>query len=145
MKSIDDPMLALILRFIGRSQEITFRDDEFLQDQLRAIGRHIEGFPPEERQARAFEWVEKHARDYRDRWAQGVVDEVFSGQRCPDCPLAGTDLAENCQIHERWLELLHRYIADEISTRTYTEDSLALLARHKEDLRVNPTRVQEGA
>jgi len=90
------------------------------------------------------EWIERHARHYRDKWAQRVVDEVFSNQRCPDCPLAGADLAENCRIHERWLDLLRRYVADEISARAYAEDALALLAQHKEDLKVNLPRSDQG-
>ena len=138
MYTPDDPTLALILRFIGRSPEISFRDDEFLREQSRAIRNHIAGFPAEERRARAFEWIEKHAEEYRDRWTRAILDGAFAGERCPDCPLKGTDLAENCQIHEAWLDLLHRYVAEKISARTYAESALELLARYKEQLRVSP-------
>lgn len=138
MYTLDDPMLALILRFVGRGRELTFRDDDFRQQQVAAIREHLEGCPAEERQARALAWVEDHAREQRDRWAQGVVDEMFSDERCPDCPLAGADLGESCEIHEQWLELLHRYVGDEIDSRTYVQDSLALLARHKERLKLKP-------
>lgn len=137
MYTLDDPMLALILRFVGRSQRITLRDDEFLQDQMEAIREHIAAFPPADRKARAMEWVEKHAREYRDRWAKAAVGEIFSGQQCPDCPLSETDAAESCQIHEAWLELLGRYVANELSTTAYVEDSLDLLARHKRALEVS--------
>lgn len=145
MYSLDDPTLALILRFIGREQAINFRDEVFLQEQMRAIREHLESFPPEERQARAFEWIETYASEYRDRWAQRVVDEMFFSQRCGDCPLAASGSTENCEIHDRWLDLLHRYIGNEISARTYTEDSLALLAEHKENLRVTPAVLGERA
>lgn len=143
MHTLDDPMLALILRFVGRSQEVTFRDDAFLREQLMEIREHIKGAPAEEQQARAFEWIEKHAREYRDQWVRGIVDEELSGQRCPDCPLARSDLADKCRIHEQWLELLRRYIGDEISARTYAEYALELLARHKENLKLSSTRTRE--
>ena len=145
MYTLDDPMLALILRFVGRSQEITLGDDDFLQEQLKAIREHIRDSPPEDHQALALEWVENHARDYRDRWARAIVEELFAGERCGDCPLAGTDFVGTCQIHEEWLGLLQRYVADEISPSAYAESSLALLARHKEDLKVNPAPAQEMA
>jgi hypothetical protein len=144
MNTIDDPLLALILRFVGRSQQVTFRDDEFLREQLKEIREHIRGAPPEEQQARAFEWIENHAREYRGQWAQGIVDERFSGERCSDCPLAGSELAGKCLIHEQWLELLRRYIADEISARAYAEHALALLARHKENLKLSPALALGG-
>ena len=136
MYTLDDPLLALILRFVGRSQKVTLRDDEFLHDQVGAIREHVAAFPPEDRKARALEWIETHAREYRDRWAKATVGEIFSDQQCPDCPLAGTGSAENCQIHEAWLELLRRYVANDISTTAYVEDSLDLLARHKRNLEV---------
>lgn len=140
MYTLDDPMLALILRFVGRSQRINLRDDGFLREQREALREHLGGFPAEDRQARALEWVETHAREYRDRWALGAVDEMFSGQRCTDCPLAGPDDAENCKIHDRWLELLHQFVADEINTSTYIADSLALLGQHKKSLKVSPVQ-----
>ena len=137
MYTLDDPLLALILRFVGRSQKVTLRDDEFLHDQVGAIREHVAAFPAEDRKARALEWVEKHAREYRDRWAKATVGEILSDQQCVDCPLAETGSAENCQIHKSWLGLLRSYVADEISTTAYVEDSLDLLARHKRSLEVS--------
>lgn len=143
MYTLDDPTLALILRFVGRGRAITFRDEEFLREQAAEIRRCLEGCPAEERQDRALQWVEEHAREQRERWAKDAVGEMFSNQRCPDCPLAGTDLGGSCEIHQQWLELLRRYVGDEIDSRTYVEDSLALLASHKERLkpRLRPARV----
>ncbi len=138
MYTIDDPMLALILRFVGCSRELRVQDENFLQEQVKAIREYVKDCAPEERQARALEWVEKHARGYRDRWTQEVLDQMFSDQRCPDCPLPGTGLEEICQIHEQWLALLRRYAAEEISDSRYVGDSLALLGRHKELLRASP-------
>ena len=140
MYTLDDPMLALILRFVGRSETIAFCDEGFLREQQEALREHLAGVPGEDRRARALEWVETHAREYRDRWAHRVVDEVFSGERCQDCPLVGQDDAGNCRIHDQWLELFHRYLADEITTGTYVADSLAILARHKKSLKVSPSR-----
>ena len=59
--------------------------------------------------------------------------------------LAGAAQAESCVIHERWLGLLQSYVADEMSTRDYTERSLALLAQHKESLKASPVLVRERA
>ena len=137
MYTLDDPLLALILRFVGRSQKVTLRDDEFLHDQVGAIRKHIAAFPPEHRKSRALEWVERHAREYRARWAKATVGEIFSDQQCVDCPLAESGPAETCQIHQAWLELLRSYVANEISTKAYVEDSLDLLARHKRKLEVS--------
>ena len=136
MYTIDDPMLALILRFVGHSQEIDLRNHEFIQEELKTIREYIESFPPEEQDARAIEWVEKYAREYRESRVQEIVGEMFSSLRCPDCPLTEADSPGYCRIHEQWLGLLQRYRADEINSRAYVESSLELLAQHKEDLKM---------
>ncbi len=136
MFTLDDPMIALLLRFVGRNQKIRFRDSDFLQKQLVAVTKHIARYPPEDQRARAMEWVESYAREYRDAWVKEIVDDMFVGQRCPDCPMVQVDVTGNCLIHDQWLVLLQQYIADEINARTYVESSLRLLARHKEDLKL---------
>lgn len=145
MYDIDDPTLALILRFVGRVPEIAFRDDEFLKRQRREIREHVRGFPAEERRARACEWIEAHAEEYRNRWTLEILDGVLAGQRCPDCPLVAAGSTDNCRIHDEWLDLLHRYVADEISARVYVESSLELLAEHKEQLEVKLVPVRARA
>lgn len=135
MYTINDPIFALILRFVGRNQKITFRDDEFIQKQLKAIQAYIDQFPVEEDELRAIEWIEAHAREYRTRWEKEILGKEFLQRRCPDCPLATIDDAEHCQIHEDWFKLLQQYAADEISSKEYVESALGLLARHKKDLK----------
>ncbi len=137
MYTIDDPMLALILRFVGHSQEIDFCNHDFIQEQLKAIQKHIGGFPPEERELRAIEWIERYAREYRESRVKTILGEMFSCQRCPDCPLSEVDIPRHCRIHEEWLGLLQRYAADEINARVYVESALKLLAEHKESLKAN--------
>ncbi len=137
MYTIDDPMLALILRFVGHSQEIDFCDHDFIQEQLKTIQNHIEGFPPAERKLRAIEWIEKYAREYRESKVKEVLGEMFSSQRCPDCPLSEVGIPRYCRIHGQWLGLLQQYSAEEIDARVYVEKSLKLLAEHKESLKAN--------
>ena len=144
MYTIDDPMFALILRFVGHNQKITFCDHDFIQKQVKAIQEHIEKFPPEEKQLRAIEWIEKYAREYRERWVNEIIDNKFSSQRCSDCPLSEINILEHCQIHEHWLELLQQYAADEINAKIYVENTLKLLAQHKEDIKMKLSMLQES-
>ncbi len=143
MYTIDDPMFALILRFVGHSQKITYSNHDFIQKQLKTIQEHIEKFPPEERKLRAIEWIENSARDYRERWVKEVIDQMFSSQRCPDCPLSRVNDLEHCQIHEKWLDLLQQYAAAEINTKIYVENTLKLLTQHKESLKMKLSMLQE--
>lgn len=136
MYTINDSMFALILRFVGRNQEITFCDQAFIQKQLKAIQAHIKKFPSEEQELRAIEWIEKYARAYRKTWEKEMIDREFSDQRCPDCPLAKVDNLEHCQIHDQWLELLEQYVAGGINSRKYVENVLKLLVQHKENLKI---------
>ncbi len=61
MYTINDTMFALILRFVGNNQDISFCNEEFLQKQFKTIQEHISQFPPEEQRYRIFEWIEKYA------------------------------------------------------------------------------------
>ena len=136
MYVLDDSMFALLLRFVGSERTITVCDREFLQRQLDAIRTHVEMFPPEERQPRAMEWIERYSRKYRRRWEKGVIHKEAAAERCPDCPMSDWGASQNCQIHQRWLELFQRYTADEVDSKQYVASALALLARHKEDLKI---------
>ncbi len=144
MYTIDDPMIALILRFVGHGKKVTVSDHDFIQVELKVIQEHLKKFPPEDQGSRAIEWIEEHARGYRERWLKEVLGETFSSQGCPDCPLSEIVSPEHCQIHQEWLELLQQYAADEINSRIYVESSLKLLARHKEDLKVELSLLQEA-
>ncbi|MFZ1642850.1 MAG: hypothetical protein WAV07_15735 [Candidatus Contendobacter sp.] len=136
----DDPTLALITRFVGDAQNLNLSDAEFLLRQIAAIEQYVEPFPAGERQERALEWIAAHARHYRQQWQKQAAAGVLAHARCPDCPLDGGGRTTPCAVHERWLELLRRYAATEISSRDYVEDSLKLLGRYKDRLKVGRTR-----
>ena len=143
MYTINDPMFALILRFVGRDQKVAFRDDEFIQKQLKAIQAYVGRFPPEEQESRAIEWIGAHAREYREIWEKEVVGTEFSHQRCPDCPLAAGDDPGHCQIHDEWLKLVQQYVVDEISSQRYVENALKLLAQCKENIKVKLSALKD--
>ena len=144
MYTINDPMFALILRFVGRNQKVALEDDTFIKKELKVIEEYIEQFPPEERELRALEWVEAHAREYRKAWeGETVGGEVFH-HRCPDCPFAVIEDSEHCEIHEEWLTLLERYTADELSSREYVENALELISKHKENLKIKLSAIKDA-
>jgi transketolase len=135
-QTIDDSLFALILRFAGFNQELSFNPDEFLKKQLQEIKTYVDQFRPEERGIQAIEWVEQYASEYRKNWNNEIVTREALAHKCPDCPLKNKTATSHCEIHTQWVELLQKYTADEISSREYVENALALLAEHKEDLRV---------
>lgn len=141
----DDPTLALITRFVGEAENLDLSDAEFLLQQIAAIEQYVGQFPDNERQARALEWIEAYARHYRQQWQKQAAVGVLAHARCSDCPLDGGDRKAPCAIHNRWLELLRRYAATEISSREYVEDSLSLLGRYKNRLKVGRTRRRQAA
>jgi len=137
MYTIDDPMFALILRFIGHNQKISFCNHGFLQKQLKAIQEHVDTFPPEEQELRAIEWIEKYARQYRKRWEEETITKEFVGRRCSDCPLHKSKLKVfKCQVHDKWMKLFQQYANDEISSKQYVEKNLKLLNQHKKLLKL---------
>ncbi len=144
MYTINDPMFALILRFVGRNQKVTFEDDKFIKKESQVIQAYIEQFPAEERELRALEWIEAHAYGYRKTWEKETIGKEFSLQRCTDCPLAVVDDSEHCEIHEEWLSLLRQYAADEISSREYVENALGLISKHKENLKIKLSEIRNS-
>ena len=136
MYIVDDPMLALIARFVGGQAGPDVSDEAFMRRQIEAIRAYVERFPDEERGMRAREWIEGYARQYRQRWQLSVISEQSSESQCPDCPLLGDRDTSRCAVHDRWLRLLNSYVAGEISSKQYVEDTLALLNAHKERIRV---------
>ena len=141
----DDPTLALITRFVGDAENLNLSDAEFLLEQIAAIEQYVAPFPAEERQTRALEWIETHARHYRQQWQKQAAVGVLAHARCPDCPLDGGDRKTPCAIHDRWLELLRRYAATEMSSEEYIADSLNLLSRYKDRLKVGRIRRERRA
>jgi len=142
MYIVDDPILALITRFVGDAKNLNLSDADFLLKQIAAIEQHVEQFPAEERDTRALEWIEAYAREYRQQWQKQAAVGVLAQARCPDCPLDGGNRTTPCAIHDRWLELLRRYAATEISSREYVEDSLKLLGQYKDRLKSGRIRRQ---
>ena len=143
MYIVDDPTLALISRFVGGGESPELSDAEFFARQLATIETWVESFPEAEREARALAWIADNARRYRQQWQKQTAVATLRAARCPDCPLAGREEQTPCAIHDRWLDLLRRYVGNRISSHDYVEQSLALLARHKEGLRAG--RARSGA
>ena len=136
IQTIDDSVFSLILRFAGFNQKLSFHADEFFAKQLEEIEAHISQYQPEEQGEHALRWIEQYASEYRKTWNKEIVAKEVSGHQCPDCPLQDDNTHEHCQIHDQWVELLQKYVANEISSQEYVEKALLLLTTHKEDLRI---------
>ncbi|MCB1825052.1 MAG: hypothetical protein KDJ54_10940 [Candidatus Competibacteraceae bacterium] len=137
MNTVDDPTLALLSRFVGDSHDLQLSDAEFLLQQVAAIEHYTQQFPAEERQARALQWIETYAMQYRRQWRRQAMIDALAQMRCVDCPLTGGDQSSPCAIHARWLNLLRRYADEELSSHDYVEAVLNLLRAYKHRLRVS--------
>ena len=137
MYIVDDPTLALIARFVGASSDPELSDGEFFRQQVAAIEAYVERFPAAEREPRALAWIEANARHYRQQWQKQTAVVALADSRCPDCPLTCGDQQTPCAIHARWLTLLRRYAASELSSSEYVTHSLELLTTHKNVLKVS--------
>lgn len=140
MYIVDDPMLALITRFMGDTEDLEVSNTEFLRRQITAIEAYVGQFPHDERDARAMEWITAHSKMYRRQWQKNTVAQTLGETRCPDCPLKGGPRSSHCEIHGFWLKLLQHYIADEMSSQEYVESTLNLLDGYKNRLKVGPSR-----
>lgn len=145
---VDDPLMALILRFVVDTEDPDSTNEEYLQRQLKELRIHLAPFPETEHRSRAMEWIAEHAARYRRDWERNTLAARTVYLRCADCPLAGLGAAEYCEIHEQWLYLLHRYLSDETTSREYIEDALALLggykAQHRHRLTFDAIRKSES-
>jgi hypothetical protein len=139
---IDDPLMALILRLVVDTEDQGSNSNEFLQRQLKAMRHYLALFPQQEHAARAMEWIGQHAERYRRDWERNTLANRTVYLRCADCPLANLGASQQCEIHEQWLYLLHRYLAEEVTTRRYIEDSLALLRTYKEQHRLRVSALE---
>ncbi|MBL8542162.1 MAG: phasin family protein [Betaproteobacteria bacterium] len=137
---VNDPMLALLTRFACGDGQLHLAHEEFMLDQIATIQRYVALFPAEQQNRVALEWIEQYAERYRQAWQKKAVSAQAARTRCPDCPLADEGLTANCGIHRRWLDLLNRYIADELSSKRYVERTLGLLTDHKRRLKVSALR-----
>ena len=138
MYIVDDPMLALIARFVASEKEGGAQAEAYMQRQVEAIREYVEQFPDSERNVRAVEWIERHAEQYRRAWQRSHLPRWLREMRCTDCPLAHGDLLHHCEIHEQWSALLTRYTNAELTSGEYVKSTLRLLKAHKQRLKKRP-------
>lgn len=103
---------------------------------MQEIKAHIDQYLPEEQESRAIKWIEQYASEYRRAWNKEIVAKEVSDHQCSDCPLQDDNTHEHCQIHDQWMGLLQKYVANEINSQEYVENALSLLTTYKEDLRI---------
>jgi hypothetical protein len=135
---IDDPMLALIARFVVEDiDNLSISDEMYLQHQVAKIRSHIENAPGKQQQQLALEWIKEHAEQYRQQWQRRTFSKIVLDKRCADCPLINDSSKSSCDIHSRWIVLLNEYIADEIGSDIYIEETLNLLNQNKNNLKIS--------
>jgi hypothetical protein len=138
MSIIDDPMLALIARFVVEDiDDVSIPDEMYLQHQVAEIRRHIENAPRKQQQQLALAWIKEHAEHYRQEWHRRALSKKALGKRCVDCPLIHDSSNSSCVIHSRWGVLLNKYIADEIDSDIYIKETLNLLNQNKKTLKLS--------
>lgn len=141
MDDIDDPLLALILRFVVAEADSDLPHEACMRLQVTLIQEHIAAFPPEDREAHAIEWVEQHARRFRKDCRGKLIAAALADEaKCRDCPLLETAGGSPCIIHKRWAALIHAYVDKQLSSAEYVRNSLALLQNHKDQLKVSRLR-----
>jgi hypothetical protein len=128
---VDDPMLALIARFVMDADHLEVSNDRFLREQVQAIEEYVGQFPEDQRQSRALEWIAEHAKHYRIAWQRRVVVDGLTQRRCSDCPLVRDEAGSRCKIHAEWSRLLQDYLDEKVTSRGYVEDALRLLKDNK--------------
>jgi len=135
---IDDPMLALIARFVVEDiDNLSISDEMYLQHQVAEIRSYIEKAPGEQQQQLALAWIKEHAEQYRQEWQRRAFSKIVLDKRCVDCPLINDGSKSSCAIHSRWVVLLNEYIADEIGSEIYIEETLNLLNQNKTNLKIS--------
>jgi len=141
---IDDPLLSLILRFVLSNDEIKQPDEGFIQGQICALKDYIAQFPDADEEETAFAWIEQHAEAYRRSWEKRAVSAHASKEQCEDCPMVVEGGPNQCLIHEDWLQLLEAYCHDSITTKSYIESSMALLRKHKDNLKLSARQARQS-
>ena len=139
---IDDPMLALIARFVAKDiDNLNLSDETFLQDQISEVRRHIERSPKKQQQQLALEWIKEYAEQYRHEWRRRTFSKAVFDKRCADCPLIHDSPSSVCIIHSKWVSILKEYVDDEIGSDEYIEETLNLLEQNKTNLKVSAINV----
>jgi predicted metal-dependent hydrolase len=136
MTVTEDPLLALIVRFVMSEDRSQRADAEFVQRQLATLKEYVGKYPADEKQPRAMQWIEQHAANYRREWQKKVLPRQAAERRCNDCPLDSVDGERHCTIHSQWLRLLQAYLNEQLNSQEYVRDALDLLQQHKVELRV---------
>ncbi len=140
MIKIDDPTLALIVRFIGTKAGEPLTQQECMRLQVTLIREHVAAYPQEEQEAQAMAWIENHAERFRAECREKLLATALTGNnRCVDCPLSDTADSGVCAIHDRWATLLQDFIEDRVTSRNYIQECLALLREQKDLLKVVAT------
>jgi len=138
MGIIDDPVLALIARFVVEDiDNPSISDEMYLQHQVAEIRSYIENAPGKQQQQLALEWIKEHAEQYRQQWQRRTFSKIVLDKRCADCPLIHDSSKSSCDIHSRWVVLLNEYIVDEIGSDIYIEETLNLLNQNKNNLKIS--------
>jgi len=138
MSIIDDPVLALIARFVVDDLDnLSISDEAFLKNQVETIYSHINNAPEEQQQQLALAWIKEHAERYRQEWFRKSLTKSVSDKRCQDCPLQHGSGTQYCSIHSKWIILLNEYVTDKIDSEKYIEETLYILNQHKNDLKIS--------
>jgi hypothetical protein len=138
MSIIDDPLLALIARFVVEDIDNPDISDEiYLQHQVAEIRRYIGNAPGKQQQQLALAWIKEHAEQYRQEWQRRTFSRIVRDKRCADCPLIHDGSKSSCVIHGKWSALLSAYIAGEIGSDAYIEETLNLLKQQKSNLKIS--------
>ena len=144
MSVVDDPMLALILRFVLNHEQLNASDETFIQRQIESLKCHVAQFPEDLQETKAMEWIEQHAENYRRAWQRTVISKTALSKRCVDCPLVQVGDSQSCAVHDDWLALLNRYLSKELTSEEYVEDALTLLQEHKSELVISQDKKGSG-
>jgi hypothetical protein len=141
---VDDPVLALIVRFVVGSRELRVADEAFLQRQVEMLQKELACYPEEEQESRAIQWIAQHAECYRNQWQNRILEKQSKQVRCADCPMSLRGADVHCTVHFKWLELLTRYAANELNSIEYVKAALEVLKAHKAELIVRRKQEIEG-
>jgi len=138
MSIIDDPLLALIARFVVDDLDnLSVSDEAFLKNQVEIVYSHVRDAPKEQQEQLALAWIKEHALNYRQEWLRKTLSRSVTARRCKDCPLLHNSKKEYCSIHSKWVILLNEYVTDKIDSEKYIEETLNILNHHKNELKVS--------
>ncbi len=138
MFSIDDPVLALMARFVENDPDnLSTLNEAFLRSQAETINSHIKDAPREQRQQLALTWIKEHAEQYRQHWLKKTLSRCATVKQCNDCPILHNSKKKYCNIHSEWVILLNEYVTDKVDSDNYIEKTLQILKQHQSELKVS--------